>query len=331
MFSSFSNFGNVDLTFWITFVISAVALIGIVAFTLYCLVAYRRKKHPQPANIHGNVALETTWTVATTIIVMIIFVLGWQGFQEMRSAPKNAFVVKVTAAMWQWSFEYKNGITLDHVLVVPENKPIKLLMKSKDVIHSFYLPAFRVKEDVLKSMTTHLWFQTQKPTMKLEDFQKVHQQSYTNYWDKVDDYDGYYVLCAEYCGNNHSFMRARVVVLSQEDFEQWYNSSPKTKPSKPKIPPKVQAVFNKGGCLACHSLDGSPKIGPTFKGIWGRKSKVKTGNQIREITVDAKYIQRSIEKPQADVVVGLESIQMPKTSLNQKDIQILIEFFKTLK
>lgn len=181
--------------------IAVVLLLGITITMIYFVIKYNRKKGHQPANIHGNIWLEIVWIVIPTLLVLSMFYFGYTGFREIRNIPKNAFVVKVTARMWQWEFKYENGKTTD-TLYVPINKPIKLELNSVDVNHSFYIPAFRIKEDAIVGRTTYLSFTAKK----------------------VDDYD---VACAEYCGLGHSMMYTKVKVLPAKDFAAWYNDSQK--------------------------------------------------------------------------------------------------------
>jgi cytochrome c oxidase subunit 2 len=169
---------------------------------IYFVIRYRKKRNPQSSNITGNTTLEVVWTVIPTILVLIIFWYGWSGFKTMRNVPADAMVIKVTGRMWMWSFEYDNKKKSDTTLYVPLGKPIKMEIQSVDVNHSFYIPAFRVKEDAIPGRTNYLWFQ---PTM-------------------LGTYD---IMCAEYCGMNHSYMLGKLVVLTPDKFEEWKNTFPK--------------------------------------------------------------------------------------------------------
>lgn len=177
--------------------ISVILLLGITATMIYFVIKYNRKKGHKPVDIHGNIWLEIAWIVIPTLLVLSMFYFGYTGFIEIRNVPKNAFVVNLTARMWQWEFKYNNGKVTD-TLYVPVNTPIKLEMKSADVNHSFYIPAFRIKEDVLQGQTTYLYFHPKE----------------------IGDFD---VACAEYCGLNHSAMYTKVKVLPKEQFDNWYN------------------------------------------------------------------------------------------------------------
>jgi len=189
---------TVDFVMLLIVGISVILLLGITATMIYFVFKYNRKKGHQPVDIHGSVILETIWIVIPTILVLGMFYFGYTGFEESRNIPKDAMEIKVTARMWAWEFEYSNGKKFDS-LYVPLNQPIKLVMKSQDVNHSFFIPAFRIKEDVIASKTNYLGFTA----------------------NKVGDYD---IACAEYCGLNHSMMYSKVKVVSAQDFEKWLST-----------------------------------------------------------------------------------------------------------
>jgi len=189
---------TVDFVMLLIVGISVILLLGITATMIYFVFKYNRKKGHQPVDIHGSVILETIWIVIPTILVLGMFYFGYTGFEESRNIPKDAMEIKVTARMWAWEFEYSNGKKFDS-LYVPLNQPIKLVMKSQDVNHSFFIPAFRIKEDVIASKTNYLGFTA----------------------NKVGDYD---IACAEYCGLNHSMMYSKVKVVSVQDFEKWLST-----------------------------------------------------------------------------------------------------------
>jgi cytochrome c oxidase subunit 2 len=190
---------TVDFVMLYIVVISVILLLGITAVMIYFVFKYNRKKGHQPVDIHGNIWLEITWIVIPTILVLSMFYFGYTGFREYRDVPANAFVIKATARMWAWEFEYKNGKKLD-TLYVPQNIPIKLELHSADVTHSLYIPAFRIKEDVVFGKTNYLGFTA----------------------EQTGSYD---IACAEYCGLNHSMMYTKVNVLPEEKFNEWLNKT----------------------------------------------------------------------------------------------------------
>ena len=184
---------SVDTTFLIIAGISFFFLAVITFAMFYFMYKYSRKKNPVATDITGNTTVEILWTVIPTILVMVMFFYGYAGFKQMRNAPADAMTVKVTGRMWVWNFEYDNGIKSD-TLFVPTGKPVKLELNSVDVNHSFYIPAFRIKEDAIPGRKNYLWFE---PTADGE----------------------YYVECAEYCGLSHSYMLAKVVSLPKDKYD----------------------------------------------------------------------------------------------------------------
>lgn len=175
--------------------ISVILLLGITFTMIYFVFKYNRKKGHKPKDIHGSVLLETIWIVIPTILVLSMFYYGYMGYETIRHIPDDAYKIKTTAQMWQWNFEYDNGKITD-TLYVPVDTPILLEMESKDVNHSFYIPAFRIKEDVIAGKTNYLSF---TPT-------------------RTGKYD---IACAEYCGLNHSMMYSKVVVMNPDEFALW--------------------------------------------------------------------------------------------------------------
>jgi cytochrome c oxidase subunit 2 len=197
MFQSSSPFSDyVDATFLSIVGISALVLLGIIAFMVYFLIRYSRKRNPHPTNIDGNIPLEILWTVIPLGLFMGMFYLGWKGYLKETDAPKDAIPISVTARMWAWSFEYPNGVQAD-TLYVPVGVPIKLSLHSLDVNHSLYIPAFRIKRDVIPNRVNSMWFQT----------------------SEIGSYD---IACAEYCGLRHSYMYNKVVSEDSAHFEQRY-------------------------------------------------------------------------------------------------------------
>jgi cytochrome c oxidase subunit II len=302
MFSNASNFVyGVDLTFAVILGISVFFLVGITATMIWFVIRYSRKKHPKAAQIEGSNKLEIIWTVIPTLLVLVMFYFGWAGYRPMRTIPADAMPIKVYAQMWSWNFEYPNGKVSD-TLVIPQNKPVRLDMESRDVLHSLYIPAFRVKEDVVPGRTNSMWF--------------IGQEVGT-----------YTIFCAEYCGDLHSHMLSKVVVMPEFAYQEWYNDTTASADH-----PGLQ-VLKKNACLSCHSLDGTKLIGPTFKGVWGKQEVVITGSQEREITIDEAYIRQSIYEPESDLVKGYNRGLMIsyKELVSEDEIQDIIEFIKTLK
>jgi cytochrome c oxidase subunit II len=210
MFSGSSPFSDyVDATFLTIAGISLLVLMGLLVAMVYFVIRYRRKKNPHPTNIEGNVPLEITWTVVPLILFMGMFYMGWQDYLKELAIPDNAFPIKVTAQMWKWTFEYPNGVQTD-TLYVPMNMPIQCTLHSVDVNHSFYIPAFRIKKDVIPNRENTMWFKT------------VRKASYD-------------IACAEYCGLEHSYMYTKVVSIDSSSFNRWYQEI-STQQVKPYVP-----------------------------------------------------------------------------------------------
>jgi len=202
MFSGASNFvSSTDTTFFFIVSVSVFFLVVITFCMVYFVIRYNKKRHPKAKNIHGNIPLEITWTLIPTLLVMVMFWMGWENYIKMDNPPSDAMNIDVIAQMWRWSFKYPNGVTAD-TLYVPVNKPVKVLLNSRDVNHSFFVPAFRLKKDVIPNRHNYAWFLA----------------------DKVGTYD---LFCAEYCGLNHSHMLNKVVVLPQDSFNTWLNQQAK--------------------------------------------------------------------------------------------------------
>jgi cytochrome c oxidase subunit 2 len=194
---------TVDLVMLYIVGISVILLLGVTATMVYFVFKYHRRHGHKPKDIHGSILLETIWIAIPTVLVLSMFYFGYIGYSDLRNIPDDAMEIDVTARMWEWDFNYDNGKQTD-TLYVPLGKPIKLLMKSVDVNHSFYVPAFRIKEDVIAGRENFLGFTA----------------------DKVGDFD---VACAEYCGLNHSMMYTKVVVMPNDEFDAWYKSKDEVK------------------------------------------------------------------------------------------------------
>ncbi len=186
---------SVDEAFLFILIVSVFFLVLITGLIITFIIKYNRKKNPKPTNIHGNLPLEILWTIIPTVLVLIMFWYGWTGYKEITSPPDDSMEIDVTAQMWVWKFTYKNGITSDS-LYIPVNRPVKAHLTSLDVNHSFYIPEFRIKKDVIPGRKNFTWFIA----------------------DKVGKYQ---ILCAEYCGLNHSYMLNKVIVLTADEFSIW--------------------------------------------------------------------------------------------------------------
>ncbi|UOD34548.1 cytochrome c oxidase subunit II [Deferribacteraceae bacterium V6Fe1] len=294
MYPLVSAVNKVDFAFILIYSIAVIVLLGITFAMVYFLFKYNKKRHPEPADIKGNLFAEILWTVIPTIIFMGMFFVGWDSFVALRTVPKNAIEITVEGKMWSWKFTYPNG-KVDKELYVPLNTPVKLNITSADVIHSFYVPAYRIKIDAVPGLTTYAWFNP----------------------DKKGDYD---ILCAEYCGVRHAYMLSKVHVVDKEDYAKFI-SGKKEKTVNVTLP----ELLDKYGCSDCHSLNGEVLVGPPLNDINGRKTIVTNNGSEKEITADDKYIRDSILHPAKDIVKGFENIMPPYDGeIPESDLNTLI-------
>lgn len=284
---------QVDQVFLLIFGVSAAILLLVTGLMVWFVIRYHHTRHPQAADIRGNVLAEVIWTVIPTILVLGMFYYGWTSFKALRSVPADAMRVRVTARMWSWVFEYENGRRAS-TLYVPVDRAVRLDMTSVDVIHSFFVPAFRIKMDTVPGMETYAWFQA----------------------GRTGTYD---VLCAEYCGLRHANMLSTVEVLEPEAFRQWYESSARGDEA-------AVGLLESYGCTGCHSLDGSEEMGPTLLNIYGARRTVSDGNGTREIIVDEPYLRRAIVDPDAELVVGFEGMPSYKEEMPQRDLDVILGY-----
>jgi cytochrome c oxidase subunit II len=287
-----------------------ITAIGVFFFTLITVLIvifvqrYRRRSADDiTPHITHNPTLEIVWSVLPLLILIGIFFWGFHGYVVAQIAPANAIEIQVTAKKWQWQFEYPDGLRTLNELSVPLNRPVRLVMNAEDVIHSFFVPSFRIKKDVLPNRYTEAWFQATRPGT-------------------------YPVLCTEYCGKGHSYMLAKINVLDDAGYQKWLvegDESLKTMPLN-----ELGALIHENrGCATCHALDGTRGQGPSWKGIWGQTHKFQDGSSA---VVDENYIRQSLLEPQAHIVQGYEGI-MPTYQglLRPREILGVIEFIKNLK
>jgi len=296
--------GQVDDLFLFILYISAFFFFLVTALIVFFVWRYRRRApNERTPKITHNFKLEVVWTVIPLIIVIVIFFWGFHGYMDATVPPRDALEIRVTGKRWVWQFEYPNGARTLNELRVPLGKPVTLIMTSEDVIHSFYVPSFRIKADLLPDRYTKLWFTPEK--------------------------EGTYVLfCAEYCGTGHSTMEGKIHVLSESKYRDWLERGDKTTQAMP-LPELGALLYQSRGCATCHSLDGRRGQGPSFKGIFGHTQRMADG---KDALVDENYLRESILQPQARIVEGYQPI-MPTFQglLTEREIQALIEFIKAQK
>jgi cytochrome c oxidase subunit II len=293
----------IDPVFMFIFGACLILLLGITAAMVTFVLRYHRSRAPQPTSrVGSNIWLEIVWTMLPTILVMTMFWYGWKEYLVLRDVPKGALPVTATARMWSWEFSYADGRTAPR-LYVPVGKPVRVELVSMDVIHGFFLPAFRVKRDAVPGMSNYAWFVATKP-------------------------GSYDLLCSQYCGTGHSAMITTVEALPEAEFAAWLKQGMEGGAAA-KIDGKKLA--GEKGCLGCHTLDGSPGVGPSFKGIMGRSEVVVVKGAERTITVDDAYLRQSISDPRDKLVKGFQPVMPAYVDLKKEEIEALVEFIKTVK
>lgn len=309
---------------WLSIFFFVVILIAMVYFA----VKYRHQSGHKPKYLTGNMTLEVVWTIIPTILLMIIFGWGYSVYHDMTQAPPDAYEIRVIGKQWLWQFQYDDGRMTTGELYVPLNRPVKLIMTSEDVIHSFFVPNFRIKQDVVPGMYTSVWFEATVPGK--------HQ-----------------VFCAEYCGTAHSGMLAKVIVLEPTQWEAWKQgkqlgaipeagqevaktdqlqmtqASVRTSLPARSLVAQGKKIFETKGCVSCHTTDGVSRIGPSLKGLYGSNVQLADNSVVK---ADENYIRESIENPQAKIVKGFNPV-MPtfKGTIAEAEMNALIAYIKNLK
>lgn len=277
----------------------------IVVIMVYSAIVFRRKKgDTQPgADFHGNSVLEVAWTVVPLAIVLYFAGVGAAYLKESMEPELDELLVEVNAAQWSWRFDYPDYGISSPELVLPVNQQALFQMSSQDVIHSFWVPEFRLKQDVVPGMTTTLRL---KPSLT----------------------GNFTVRCAELCGLNHAYMLAPVKVLEQEEFDAWV--AEETGATALSAEERGEELAELNGCIGCHSWDGTALVGPTWLGMFGSEVTMADGSTV---IVDEAYLRMSIMDPNADVVEGFPPNLMPQTfgeNLTDAEIEDLIAFIRSL-
>jgi len=292
----------VDPVFIFIIGVSLVLLAGITGTMIWFVIRYRRSRAPQPTSQSaGNLWLELLWTVLPTVLVLVMFYYGWAGYLTLRHLPPDGLPVTATARMWSWSFTYANGKTSPE-LYVPVGKPVVVTLVSLDVLHGFYIPAFRVKRDVVPDMKNQVWFVADRP-------------------------GSYDLFCSVYCGTGHSDMTTKVEALPADKFATWLQQKQEAEGG---ASGKLDGakLARERGCLACHSLDGSRLVGPTFKGLYHHATKVTRNGQQLTVTADDAYLKESILTPNAAIVDGYPPIMPTLPDLTGAEVEALVEFIE---
>lgn len=302
-----------DFILWIS-VISFVATIGA---SIYFVFRYRRRtESDKTPYITGHPVAENALAVGLLVVVMAIFAWGWVDYKKIVYGPEGALEIQILGRQWLWQAEYDNGRTLVNELVVPKGAPVQLIMTSADVLHSFYVPDFRLKQDLVPGAYTKLWFE-------------------------ATEIGEHQVFCAEYCGTAHSQMLAKVKVLEPEEYAQWQAEwgqaqvAAATGGKKGATPlvnmaEKGRQVFAQKGCVACHAVEkGKVLVGPSLFGIFGKQEILADGSKV---AVDENYLRESLMDPQLKLVRGFPPL-MPtfRGVLTDEEVNALVAYMKSLK
>ncbi len=299
------NVHMVDDLYNFIMLLSIVGFIGLMGVMTYFIIRYHRCNNDKSAYIPHNFTAELIWTVVPTIIFVGIAVWGIIAFDKMEHVPDNAYKIEVTGKQWMWEFTYKKDnleVNVPDVMYVPVDTPIVLEMTATDVLHSFFVPSFRIKRDTVPGIKTRVTF----TATKKGDFK---------------------VFCTEYCGTAHSKMRAIVRVVSKARFNKWLNRE--ISEANISDPVELGLRLYSRNCATCHSTGSNKVIGPGFQGLYGKKREFSNADSV---VANDEYIRESILAPNTKVVKGYPAkMNSFAGMLSEKDINHIIEFIKTLK
>ena len=312
--------------YYLIFWISVVFFVAIVGAMLYFAMKYKRRPGLVSKPPGHATALEITWTVAPLFLLVYLFHAGFTTYIHGTVAPENAHDIRVRAMQWNWEFEHPNGTTQMNEAMLPVGVPIQFIISSSDVLHSFYVPEARLKRDAVPGLYTTLWFEVPK--------ERLQGKKDVDVW----------VFCAEYCGaphgitngseanTNHSTMRAQLHFVPQSVYDDFLKKGPPPPPEcegKPNVASCWgEQIYEQAGCRACHHTDGvTEQPGPNWKGLFGHNVKFEDGTSQ---VADANYIRQSILQPQAKIVAGYTTINMPPYRLSDREIDAVVAYIKSL-
>jgi len=291
---------QVDYLYAYLTVVTIVMTALIFAAVFFFAIKYRRKSENEvPRQIHGSLILEITWSIIPFIVMLSFFWWGAQIFFANATPPSNAMDIYVVGKQWMWKIQYPEGQREINELHVPVNRPVKITLASEDVIHSFFIPAFRIKHDVVPGRYDTMWFTATKPGR-------------------------YHIFCAEYCGTEHSGMVGWVTVMNESDYENWLAGGG----SEGSMAEQGQRLFEQMGCATCHQLDQQGRC-PNLRGVYGSRIQFTDG---RTALADDAYIRESILNPNARVVAGYKPDVMPtyQGQLSEEQLLQLVVYIKSL-
>ena len=296
-----------NTAFYFVLIISLILLVGLTSAMLYFVYRFNKKRNPVATQIEGSMFLEITWTIIPIILALTMFYFGWIGWKPTNAPPKDAMNVTAVARMWNFLFVYPNGKQSPD-LIVPVNTPVKIKLISVDVIHSLFIPDFRIKSDVIPGREKYMWFQP--------------------------GYEGKFnIFCAEYCGLQHSYMHSTVNVMTKDKFDAWYAASASVAAVAGNTPAAMgESIMKTAGCFACHTTDGTKLIGPTYLNLYGSQVPIIRDGKEMTVTANDEYLKKCITDPNVDNVKGYPTtlMQSYRSTLTDDDIAKIIEYLKTL-
>jgi cytochrome c oxidase subunit 2 len=292
--------GRVDALYFFLVAVSAFFSLLIAGLIVYYAVKYRRRSRESVGTVmHGGMLLEITWSVIPLLISMVIFCWGASVFFAMASPPADTLNIYVVGKQWMWKFQHLDGQREINELHVPVGRPVKLIMTSEDVIHDVFVPAFRIKADVVPGRYTTIWFEPTKAGR-------------------------YRLFCAEYCGTRHSGMTGEVVVLGPSEYQAWLSGGA----PEGSLASEGQKLFADLACNTCHRPDAQGR-GPMLEGLFGRTVALQNGDTI---VADEAYLRESILNPSAKITAGFQPIMPTFQGLvTEEQLLELIEYIKSLK
>jgi cytochrome c oxidase subunit 2 len=292
---------EIDVLHFVVVTTSVIGAVGVAAAVGILLLRYHHG--PGAARkrsiLHPPVRVEVVVIFGLLAMFLAFWIVGFRQFVKLQTPPAGAMDVYVVAKQWMWEFAYPDGMTTTDELYVPANRPVRLIMTSRDVIHSFSVPSFRIKHDVVPGRSTMVWFEAVAP-------------------------GEYQILCAEYCGTEHSFMRGKVIVLDAGDYAQWAEG----KRGRQDLVALGRRIATDHGCLRCHTVDGTPHLGPTWAGLYGSHLTMASGDKI---VADEAYLTESMMDPLREIRAGFTPI-MPtyRGILEGVDVAALVAYIKSL-
>jgi cytochrome c oxidase subunit II len=289
--------GNVDALYIFLIIVSGLMTLLIFTAVLYFAARYRQRRGVLAEQIEGSTPLELTWSIIPLGVFMVIFVWGAVVYFKERTPPRDSTEIYVVAKQWMWKLEHAEGQREINELHVPVDRDVKMIMTSQDVIHSFYIPAFRIKQDVVPGRYTVTWFRATKPGT-------------------------YHLFCAEYCGTQHSGMIGSIVVMPPAQYEAWMSGG-----STGPLSASGEKVFAELGCVTCHRSDAQGR-GPSLQGLFGAPVKLEDG---RTVVADENYIRESILDPGAKIVAGFKPVMPTFQGLvSEEQLNALVAYVKSL-